>query len=55
MSISRSPHGVDFSIDVVIRGRLEQYSREARDAVDYAKKIIYNRLNAIRSRFLNQS
>lgn len=38
MSIIRGENRVDVVVDVSIRGRLKQYSAEARDAVNYAKK-----------------
>lgn len=38
VSIIRDESGVDVIVDVSIRGRLEHYSVEAKDAINYAKK-----------------
>ncbi|MEM0031210.1 MAG: hypothetical protein QXV48_02620, partial [Desulfurococcaceae archaeon] len=52
VSVERKTDAVTVSIDVTIRGRLEQYSREAKDAVNYAKRKLIEALEYMKSKYV---
>ncbi|MEM0001851.1 MAG: hypothetical protein QW211_03020 [Desulfurococcaceae archaeon] len=52
VSVERKTDAVTVSIDVTIRGRLEQYGREAKDAVNYAKRKLIEALEYMKSKYV---
>jgi predicted RNA-binding protein Jag len=52
VSIEKTGEAVNVSIDVTIRGRLQEYREEARDAVNYAKRKLVEVLESMRNKFI---
>jgi hypothetical protein len=53
ISINKEREGVDVALEVLIRGRLEEFREEARDAVSYARRKLIDWLEAYKSKSIH--